>query len=149
MFPTVPPNPPVSDAFYQGLLTSNLFGGSTNISNVEIRAMSTATFGTFAAAADAALNNNNDPNVGLQNPLWQSATQLYAGPASSILLDTGNLTAQTFIARVAVTDALNGGVNYGLAYFSLVPEPSSFLLSGLGALGVIGYSWRCRKRANV
>jgi hypothetical protein len=27
-----------------------------------------------------------------------------------------------------------------------VPEPSSMMLFGLGAAGLVGYGWRCRKR---
>ena len=32
-------------------------------------------------------------------------------------------------------------------YFALVPEPSTFILLGVGAIGLVGYRWQRRKRA--
>jgi hypothetical protein len=131
---------------FNNLLAGNTFTGPTDITTVDVTALPIATYASFAAAADIALNAG-DASVGLQNPLWTTqGVDLYTGSPGSIALNTSGLGSGQYILRTTVFDADNGGLNYGLSAFELVPEPASLTLSGiaLAVVSMVGLRRRLR-----
>lgn len=131
-------------ATFDNLLSGNTFTGTTDITHVDVRALPISTYIGFSAAADVALNAG-DSSVGLQNPLWSTAPDLYSGSPSGIVLNTSGLTGGTYILRIESDDSANGGAIFGLGTLDLLPEPGSLTLFGTGVLlSLIGYGWRYR-----
>jgi len=107
----------------------------------------------------------------------RGATQLFIwstiGPAFQVISFNGDATLQTDYTALLSLTGYNPNLNYvpgatflgavhdgdlhqDLAYGSpeftpqsIVPEPSTMVIAGLGALGFIGYGWRRRRRSSV
>jgi hypothetical protein len=116
---------------------SQLFAGSANIStgNTELNGVNLAT-GSATPIGDTGFI--------VINGLFVQGT-LYGfdqtGPIVTINTTTGAGT------QVATYSLPNGDEIFASATVQPVPEPASLTLFGLGAVGVVGYGWRKRKRA--
>jgi threonine dehydrogenase-like Zn-dependent dehydrogenase len=53
-----------------------------------------------------------------------------------------------FIIGLDNHSVVNGATKF-TATINTVPEPSTFVLLGMGAVGLLGFAWRRRKRATV
>ena len=71
------------------------------------------------------------------------------GPESGAPLLTSLPVPYSITENIDITFAPSGGLNYSsLTSLAIgVPEPSTFAIAGLGALGMIGYGLRRRKGA--
>ena len=55
------------------------------------------------------------------------------------------VTSDVPIGKLQVSVPLNDAVAFDNLKFASVPEPSTWILFSTGALGLIGYAWRCRR----
>jgi PEP-CTERM motif len=99
---------------------------------------------TFLNGSNAAINSVTAPEVDSHNLTWENYSNSYAVPTG-----TRSITyTMDFIRHVgtdldAFFDDNSLTVTYGIAS---VPEPSSLVLSGIGALGLALYCWRTRRQ---
>jgi hypothetical protein len=63
-------------------------------------------------------------------------------PGEVLTLDNGVLFGTTWWGG----SSANSGYGYGTVYSLAVPEPSTLVLLGSGAIGMLGYAWRRWKR---
>jgi hypothetical protein len=100
--------------------------------------------GTFDARNVTLAGNGGNPTYAPGNGVatWDGVTlTINVSGTVKYTIDDGN-TPTVFTDDIDDTRVLAGT----LVYHPFVPEPSSVLLLGCGAVGLLGYGWRARKR---
>ena len=103
----------------------------------------TAAAAGLAAAGDIYLVSQNG------NGQWVNATSLNIGGTSQFMGMGAWTSADTTLGEYGVNtanDTVWAVLDHNSQY-AVVPEPSTLLLLGAGAIGLLGYRWRRRKHA--